>query len=283
MNLPKLLPSAALSLFALALAGCHASGGNPPYGPGEFLSGSGAVDSNDGTGDDTADNGNTQTSFPNDGTAGGGTVLEGTTPIAGTGTDRNFLCTDSAQIFAGASTVVGANGLVGGQLTDLVNGLGGTSTTALLNSVRDKDLAIDGTLRTASVFTLSVSLLATAVDSLDQHVVLPNSLGAGNYAVFGVSFPAGLLNLGVLTEVRVTTFLGETLQEDAVVLDATALDLLGVGISGPVYAYVGRKVTKSYDRAVISLQAAALAADVSEAMYVHELCTGGDLVPLPAT
>lgn len=280
MNLSNLLPSAALSLFALALAGCHASGGNPPYGPGEFLTGSGAVDSNDGTDDDIPDMGNAQTSFPNDGTAGGGTVLEGTTPIAGVGTDRNFVCTDSAQIFAGASTVAGANGLVGGPLTDLLNGLGAASATALTNSVHDKVLAIDGTLRTASVFTLTASL--PAVDSIDQQILLPTSLGSGNYAVFAVSFPPGLLNLGVLTQVSVTTFLGETLQEDAVVLDATALDLLGVGAVGPVYAYVGRKVTKPYDRAVISLQAGALAVDVGEAMYVHEMCTGGDLVPVPA-
>lgn len=282
MNFHKHLPTAALSLFALALAGCHASGGNPPFGPGEFIGGSGAVDDNDGTGDGTADNGNTDTSFPNDGTAAGGTVLEGTTPIAGVGTDRNFVCTDSAQVFSGTTTVVGANGLVGGPLTDLVNGLGGTSTTALLNSVRDKDLAIDGTLRTASVFTLTASLLGGAVDSIDQQVLLPTSLGAGNYAVFGVSFPASLLNVGLLTQVRVTTFLGETLQEQAVVLDATALDLLGFGVVGPVYAYVGRKVTLPFDRAVISLQAGLLAADVGESMYVHELCTGGDLVPAAA-
>lgn len=283
MTLSHFLPRAALSLFAIALAGCHASGGNPPYGPGEFLTGSGAVDDNDGTGDDIADDGNAQTSLPNDGTVAGGTVLEGTTPIAGTGTDRNFQCTDSAQIFAGASTVVGANGLVGSPLTDLVNDLGGTSTTALLNSVSDKDLAIDGTLRTASVFTLTASLLGTEIDSIDQQVVLPTSLGAGNYAVFGVSFPPGLIDLGLMTEVRVTTFLGDTLQEEAVVLDATAIDLLGVGVFGPVYAYVGRKVTKPYDRAVISLQAGLLAVDVSQAMYVHELCTGGNLVPIPAT
>lgn len=283
MTLSKLLPRAALSLFAIALVGCHASGGNPPYGPGDFLTGSGAVDSNDGTGDDTPDNGNGQTSFPNDGTVAGGTVLEGTTPIAGTGTDRNFQCTDSAQIAAGATTIVGADGLVGGPLTDLLNGLGGASATALTNSVNDELYAIDGTLRTASVFTLTASLLGLAVDTIDQQVILPSSLGSGNYAVFAVSFPPALVNAGIITQVSVTTFLGETLQEDAVVLDATAIDLLGNAIVGPVYAYVGRKVTKPYDRAVISLQSAVLGLDVGESMYVHELCTGGRLVPVPTT
>lgn len=81
-----------------------------------------------------------------------------------------------------------------------------------------------------------------------------------------------------MTSVGVTTFLNDTEQEQPAVLDATAIDLLGQGLVGPVYAFVGRKVTKPYDKATISLEGDLLAADVGDALYVHELCTAGTLV-----
>lgn len=286
MNTHRLIKtSLAVALLTLGIAGCRAdSDGSLTAGPNG--NGTAPVDPDDGiddNGNPTGDGGNTDTGFPNDGSVDGGTVVEGDTPIAGDGTNGRFICTATAQSFFGATTSVGTNGLVGGPLTDLLNLLGGASVTALLNSVRDKELAIDGTLRTASTFTLTASLLGGIVDSVDQTIRLPNGtrVNAGDYAVFAVSFPPGLLNLGLLTSVTVTTYLGDAQQEPPVTLHATALDLLGQGVAGPRYAFIGRKVTRPYDRATIGLQADLLAADIGEAMYVHELCTGGRIISAP--
>ncbi|MEQ1440028.1 hypothetical protein AAG565_11745 [Fontimonas sp. SYSU GA230001] len=274
-------------LLALGLAGCQADAdGSLNAGPGG--NGTGQVDPDDGidnNGNPTGSGDNTDTGLPNDGSTGG-LVLEGNTPIAGDGSNppRNFVCTKTAQIFFGASTEVGANGLVGGPLSALVSLLGGASVVDLLNSVKDKDLAIDGDLKTAAAFTQTASLLGLAqsglVDALDLTVSMPSgvTIPAGQYAVFGLSFPPGLLNLGLLTNVRVTTFLNNTQQENPVELDATAIDLLGQGVVGPVYAFVGRKVTKPYNKARISLEGDLLAVDLGDAMFVHELCTAGTLV-----
>ncbi len=297
MKTQRLLPITLLvSLLSAGLVGCQAdfdgSSGSPGSG-GPGNDGSGPIDPDDGIGDDgtpTGDGTNTDTGFPNDPTNPNypvvdGIILEEDTPIAGDGTNFGFVCTRSAQSTAGATTEVGANGLAGDTLTGLLNSLGGNSATDLLNSVGDKELAIDGTLRTASTFTLTASLLGTAIDSLDQSVLIPEpaSIPAGRYAVFAVSFPPGLLDLGLLTSVTVATYLGDsaTPQEAPVVLDATALDLLGTGLTGPTYAVIGRRVTQPYDRATISLSADVLAADVGDAMFVHEMCTDGAFVSMP--
>lgn len=273
------------ALLALGLAGCQAdSDGSLTAGPNG--NGTGQVDPDDGIDDDgnpTGGGGNTDTGIPNDGSVDGGTVVDGDTPIAGGDTNGRFVCSTTAQSFYGATTEVGANGLVGGPLTSLLNLLGGGSATALLNSVNDKELAIDGTLRTASTFTLTASLLAGLIDSIDQTIILPSgtTVPEDGYAVFAVSFPPGLLNLGLLTQVSVTTYLNDVQQEEPVTMDASSLDLLGQGVLGTPYAFIGRKVTKPYNRATISLQAGLLAADVGESMYVHELCTGGRVIPAP--
>lgn len=288
------------ALLTAGLAGCQADAdGSLSAGPNG--NGTGVVDNDDGiddNGDPTGNGGNTDTGFPNDPNGPGGDDVGGIInedggadddgdgspddTIAYGDTTFRFKCTQSAQSFYGATTEVGANGLVGGQLTDLLNPLGAGSVTALLNSVSDKDLAIDGTLATAATFTLTASALslATDVDSLDLNVLMPTPVAAGNFAVFAVSFPPGLLNLGLLTSVSVATYLGDSADpaEPAVTFDATQLDLLGTSIMGTPYAFIGRKVTKPYDRAVISLQADLLAVDAGEAMYVHELCTGGNIV-----
>jgi hypothetical protein len=287
-------------LLAAGLAGCQADGdGSRTAGP--RGNGNAEIDSNDGiddggnvvgVDDDAGTQGNDDTGFPNDGSAGG-RVDEGTATIAGTDADgndtgRRFVCTHSAQSFFGTTTEVGANGLVGNQLSGLLDGLGTNAVTNLLNSVNDKELAIDGTLRTASSFTLTLSLLGVAgagtIDSIDQSITMPSGtrVPAGDYAVFAVSFPPGILDLGLMPSVTIRTFLNDTEQEDPVTLDATALDLLGQGITGPVYAFIGRKVTQPYNRATISLEADLLAADIGDAMYVHELCTGGRIVDAPA-
>lgn len=293
----RFLPIAVLAvLLSAGLSGCEADADGSTDSPGGGQSsddGTAPIDPDDGFDDDgtPAGNGsNTDTGFPNDPTNPnlpdvGGTVVEGDTPIAGDGTNFRFVCTRSTRSSAGATTEVGANGLVGDTLTGLLNSIGGDSATTLLNSVNDKELAIDGTLRTASIFTLTASLLGTAIDSIDQSVLLPDpvAIPAGRYAVFAVSFPPALLNLGLLTSVTVTTYLGDstTPQEAPVTLDATALDLLGMGVVGPAYAFIGRRVTQPYDRATIALAADVLAADVGEAMFVHEMCTDGQIVPAP--
>ncbi|MFA5940714.1 MAG: hypothetical protein WC809_15260 [Sinimarinibacterium sp.] len=299
MNSMKILVTPlAIALLTLGLAGCQADAdGSLNTGPSG--DGTGQVDTDDGIDDDgipTGSGTNTDTGFPNDGTTGGNVVQDDGTgtntdeTIAGEGSDpaRNFVCTKSAQSFFGATTEVGVNGLVGDTVSGLVGGLGGASVTDLLNSVKDKDLAIDGDLKTAATFTHTASLLGLAgagtVDSLDLNVLMPSgtTIPAGEFAVFAVSFPPGLLNLGLLTSVRVTTFLNDTEQEQPAVLDATAIDLLGTGVVGPVYAFVGRKVTKPYNKATISLEGDLLAADVGDAMFVHEMCTAGTLVAAPA-
>jgi len=257
---------------AISLAACRAdSNGGISSGPNG--DGTGNVDNGDG-------------SFPNDGgttsgTIPGGSVTEDGTEIAGGDTGFSFICTETAQKSFGATTAVGANGLLGGPLTSLLNLLGATSLTDLTNNVKDADLAIDGDITTGSTFTLTASLLLNAIDSLDQTIFLPQIQPAGSYAVFGVQFPAGTLDLSLLKSVTVTTFLGDTEQETNG-FDQVTLDLLGQNVVGDVFTFIGLKATKPYDHATISLETLLLSVDVGDSMKVHELCTGGSLVQNPA-
>jgi hypothetical protein len=210
--------------------------------------------------------------FPNNGTVPTNVTEDGT-PISG-----NFICTKSAQASNGATTEVGANGLLGGPLTDLLNTLGGDSVTALTNSITDKDLTIDGTLETGSTWTLTAALLAGIIDSIDQSVILPNNASSGTYAVFGVSFPAGTLDLTLLNSLTVSTYNNDVLQESQSFSQAAIIDLLGMGVVGDRLGFFGIKTTKAWDRATIALSPTLLSANVGEAMKVHELCTGGKFV-----
>ncbi|HEY1077800.1 MAG TPA: hypothetical protein VGE51_14005 [Fontimonas sp.] len=201
------------------------------------------------------------------------------TDVAGGTSGRRFLCREAFDGAFGATTDVGANGLVGGPLTDLVNTLGGGSATSLLNSVTSPDLAIDADLRTASVFTLTASLLGTAIDTIEQNVYTPggSTIAAGKYAVAALSFPRGLVNAGLLTGVTVTTYNNDTALESTT-FDATSIELLGLPLVGDPYAMVGMKVSQPYNRVAVSLASGLLSADVAEALYLHEVCTDGVLV-----
>ncbi len=251
---------AGLIASAFALSGCEADG-NASEGGG--ISG-----------------GDTGSIFPNDGTTGGN-ITEGGTPIAGGDTGFNFICEKSARAYGVPSSQVVANGLVGSDIGGLLNLLGGSTATRLLNSVVDQDLAIDGNIESASTFTLTVGLLGGLISSVDQLITLGGTAPSGSYAVFGVSFPTGTLDLSILETVRVTTFLNGVAQESAE-LDGTGIDLLGQVTSLPdVNAFVGVKTTKAWNAASVGLEAGLLSANVGEAMKVHELCTGGRLVAAP--
>lgn len=200
MNSKKnFLTPLAVALLTVGLSGCQADAdGSLNTGPNG--NGTGQVDTDDGIDDDgnpTGSGTHTDTGFPNDGSTGGNVVQDDGTgtgtdeTIAGVGSDpaRNFVCTSTAQSFFGATTQVGANGLVGDTLSGIVGTIGGNSVTDLLNSVKDKDLSIDGTLRTAATFAHTASLLGLAgtgmIDSLDLNVLMPSgvTIPAGEYAV----------------------------------------------------------------------------------------------------
>src|SRR3546814_5798968 len=82
-------------------------------------------------------------------------------------------------------------------------------------------------------FSLPVGLLGplNLIDSVGEAVLFPSAVPAGKYAVFGVSFPAATLNLGLTRTVSVTTFLGDT-QQETLSVNETQLQLLGVNLAG---------------------------------------------------
>lgn len=277
------------SLFALMLAGCQASGDSAADfgggGGGGGGNGTGVLDPDTGIGDGgepTGDGSNTDTGFPNDGSVGG-VVLDLDEVIAGDGSTGglNFICTQSASIFNGASTEVGANGLVGAALGPLLALLGGSSVSELLASVQDETLAIDTDLKTAAAFTQTATGLVGSLDTVDLSVILPSAQPAGSYAVYAVSFPSSLLDLGLLSTVQVSTLLNDVVQEDSASLDTSSLELLGFTVAGTTYAYVGYKTTAPYDTARISISSDLLSVDAGPNMFVHEMCTAGRLQSPP--
>lgn len=240
---------------ALLMAGCTADGDSGVGG-----GGGGGLNAGGGSG----------TLFPNDGSVGG-VITENGNVLPG-----RFICTASAQSRFGSTTEVGANGLVGGTLTPLLNTLGAGPATTLLNSVVDKDLTIDGDILTGSTFTLPVGLLLGLVDTVDQSVLLPTAQPAGTFAVFGVILPPGTVQLSLTDTISVTTFLNGVEQETQD-FDQTALDLLGFTALGDSIGFFGLRSTQPFDRATISLNQLLVSANVGPAMYVHEMCTSGIL------
>src|SRR3546814_18139261 len=87
--------------------------------------------------------------------------------------------------------------------------------TTLFRSLTPPGNVIDGKLSTFATFSLPVVLLGplNLIDSVGEAVLFPSAVPAGKYAVFGVSFPAATLNLGLTRTVSVTTFLGDTQQD----------------------------------------------------------------------
>lgn len=251
---------AGLIATAVALSGCEADGDGGA---------SGGIDGGDGP----------DSLFPNDGTTGGN-IEEGGTPIAGGDTGFNFICEQSANAYGVPTSEVVANNLSGSALGDLLTLLGGDTATRLLSSVVDQELAIDGDLETHSTFSLTVDLLGGLLFSVDQLISLGGTAPSGSFAVFGVAFPMATLELSVLQTITVTTFLDGVEQESATI-DATTLDLLGAVGVAPARAFVGVKTTTPWDSASIGITPTVLTANVGDAMFVHELCTGGSLVAAP--
>lgn len=271
MKLKEILKTSLIASLVVAgsisLAACRAdSNGVTSSGPNG--DGTGPVDNGDG-------------SFPNTGGTGGddvgGVVTEDGEDVAGGDSGNYFLCTESANVSYGATTEIGANGLIGAALNPLLDALGANAVSDLLASVADKDLAIDNDLGTASTFTLPVALLGGLISSLDQVIFLPQTQPAGSYAVFAVEFPSGLLELSLLKSVSVTTYLNDTEQE-SVTFNQVALDLLSLTLIGDKHIFLGMKATKPYDRATIRLSTQLLSVDLGHAMKVHELCTNGEIV-----
>lgn len=260
----KTLLASAIALGALSLAGCQAEG--DPSEAGGITDGGGIGSSGGGGG-----------GIPNDGSTpsdvidgeGGGTLPGG------------FVCTAGAKAYGPSPTTdVVVNGLVGGAVTDLLNLLGAGTVTQLLNSVKDKELAVDGKLDTAATYSLTVGLLGGAISSIDFLIGLNGTAPIGKYAVLGLSFPIGTVELSLVQSVTVTTFLGTT-QQETVDIDATALDLLGQVSTADSVRYVGLRVKKPYNSVSITLNPLVVSANVGEAMKVHELCTDGFFVATP--
>lgn len=191
-----------------------------------------------------------------------------------------FVCEATAP--AGATTEVGTGGLVGGPLTALLNLLGGGSLTTLLNSVTSPNNVIDGKLQTFATFTTTAGGLGL-LNSVDLNVLLPGAMNlTGNYAVFGLSFPGGTVDLSLLDQITVTTFLNSTEQEN-VSFNSIVIDLLGQNLVGGDPIWFGLQATKNFNRVSISLSSALLSANVGEQLYVHELCPSGRFVTPPSS
>lgn len=252
----------ALLLAAVLAAGCSADGAEGGF-------------RNDGSGPVTG----------GDGGAGSGTLRnDGSTPTDitenGTQLPGRFICEGSAQKRFGARTEVGGGGLIGEQLVAVLSQAGLDAVSDLLASVANPERAIDGNFNTYSSFTLTAGLLGPAINSVDQSV-LPragDTVAAGDYAVFGVTFPAAVVQAALLSSVTVTTYLDDVAQESNVFDQAAIVDLLGTVVSGDPAAYIGVKTTKPYDRATIMLTPMLLDADVGEALRVHEMCMHGRFV-----
>lgn len=267
----------------LSLSACNANG--------DSSRASSALDSDDGfdlDGELIGSGDNTDTGFPNDGSVGGN-IIYGITPVAGnqTSPEKGFVCQQSASFDGGAHIEIGANGLVGGLLGGVLGLLPGAELDNLLNSLNDSVLALDGDLRTAAAVTQTLSGLGDLLNSLDVTVHMPDgqTIAPGGYAVFAVSFPASLLELGLLTTLSVQTLLGEVVQESGAQLSTSNLSLLGLAANplgtDSAYALIGYRTTKPYTRAQLSISAGLLALDLGEKLYIHEFCTAGKLVDPP--
>lgn len=213
----------------------------------------------------------------------GGTIGDGfpVTPVDGTIGDGAggtltgpFRCTESLQASGGASTEVGTAGVVGGPVGGLVDLIGGGSATTLLNSVIDKDLAIDGDLATGSTFTLTLDLLGI-ISNVEQTVFAAPGfpLAAGKFAAFALGFPVATLELSLINTITVTTLLGDQ-ERETISINPIALDLLGAVQAGEAFTFLGLRATQSFDRVRLSLAPGVLSANVGEALKVYELCTG---------
>lgn len=256
---------AAAVVAAFGLAGCEADGDGQESG--------GIVDDGGDNGGLGANDGSTPTTIleDDDGDGTAETVVDG---------GKGFVCTQGVNSVGTPTTEVGANGLVGGLLTPLLNLLGGSTATTLLNSVTEPNNVIDGDLATYATFAQTAGGLVGILDSVDESVVFPGSVDAGTYAVFGISFPAGTVDASLLNQITVTTYKSDVEQE-TVPFTQNAVDLLGLTVLGEKSIFLGIKTKKSFDRATVALTTGLLSVNVGDAMYVHEMCTDGKFVTPP--
>ncbi len=259
----------ALLMAGLLLSACTSNGegsGAGSSGGGTSGGGGGSITSSSSSGG-PANNGTGPTS-----------ITSGGNPVTG-----NFICTQGATAYGDVTTQVGANGLVGDQLTALLEMLGGADATTLLNSVIDPNNVIDGNLATHATYQLAAGLFGSTtsvpIDSVDLSVVMPAgvTVPAGQFAVYGVSFPNGTVGLSLINDVTVTTFLAGNTQESHTITES-ALSLLGAGLSTTPPIWIGIEATKPYDTAMLSLIPTVISADVGNAMNAYEFCPGGELV-----
>lgn len=191
---------------------------------------------------------------------------------------QGFVCTDLAP--SGSTTAVGADGVVGSALTDLLDLLGGDSLINLLNSVNSPGNVVDGQLGTYATFTTTLGGLGL-LDTVELNVLMPGAMNLEDrYAVFGLSFPGGTVDLSLLDQITVQTYLGDVEQEHRV-FDAIVIDLLGQNLTGGEPIWFGLKATRNFDRVALSVTSSLLSANVGEQLYAHELCIGGRFVDPP--
>ena len=268
----KLTALAAVILAGAALSACTSNGPGGDNGLGSSGGTSGGGGSSNGGGID----GSSSSGGPaNDGT-GPSNITQGGKPVA---PPLHFICTTGATAYGDVTTQVGANGLVGDQLTALLDQLGGASATTLLNSVINPNNVIDGKLSTFATFQLTASLFGGPIDSVDLSVVMPAgvTVPAGKFAVFGISFPSDTVGLSLLQNATVSTSLAGVEQESNVETNALLLSLLGATVVGDPALWLGVETTKPYDTATLSLAPTVLSADVGDALHAYEMCVDGTL------
>jgi hypothetical protein len=261
----KFAALAAVLLAGAALSACTSNGSGDNSGVGS----SGGTSGGGGGG---AIDGSSSSGGPsNDGTAPTN-ITNGGKPISG-----HFICTTGARAYGDVTTAISANGLVGDQLSALVNMLGGNSATTLLNSVINPNNVIDGKLSTFATYQLTASLFGSTIDSVGESVIMPQgtTVPAGQYAVFGISFPNNTVGLSLLQNATVSTSLAGVQQEQNVLTNALLLSLLGQSVAGQAPIWLGLQATKPYDTATLSLAPSVLSADVGDALHNYEMCVDG--------
>jgi hypothetical protein len=275
MNKASIHTALLATLCAATLAACQADSDIAGLG-GEVVEDCGA----DGVCGNDDDNGGLG---PNDGSASSPVFIDtdgdgvADTLVA---EGQGFVCTETAP--SGSTTEVGSGGLIGGPLTDALGLIGGGSLANLLSSVTSPDDVIDGDLASFATFTTTAGGLGE-LDSVDLNVLLPGSMNlVGSYAVFGLSFPGGTVDVSLVDQITVTTFLNGNEQE-TVVFDSIVLDLLGQNATGGDPVWFGLQATRNFDRVALSLSSQALSVNVGEQLYAHELCPGGRFVTPPAS
>ena len=264
----KLAALAAVILAGAALSACTSNGS------GDNGAGSSGGNSSGGAGSSGGIDGSSSSGGPaNDGT-GPTNITQGGTPVTG-----HFTCTTGARAYGDVTTAVSANGLVGDQLTALLDMLGGNSATTLLNSVINPNNVIDGKLSTFATFQLTASLFGGPIDSVGLSVVMPagTTVPAGKFAVFGISFPSDTVGLSLLQNATVSTSLAGVTQESNVESNTLLLSLLGATVVGDPALWLGVETTKPYDTATLSLAPTLLSADVGDALHAYEFCVDGTL------